>query len=46
MSYYRDTRNAKDATVKFGTQIGVDVMSNILKEFWPEINRKLTRKRG
>ena len=46
MSYYPDSRNAKDATVKFGMQISVDVMSNILKEFWPEINRKLTRKRG
>ena len=46
MSYYPDNRTAKDASIKLGTQLGVDMMSNILKEFWPEINRKLSRKRG
>ncbi len=45
MSYYPDNRTAKDAGVKFATQLGVDMFSNILKEFWPEINRKLSRKR-
>ncbi len=43
-AYYADNRNASDAAIKLGTQIGVDMASNILKEFWPDLERKLTRK--
>jgi hypothetical protein len=43
-SYYPDTRDASDAISKLGTQLGVDMTSNILKEFWPEISRKFSRK--
>jgi hypothetical protein len=42
--YYPDNRNAGDAVTKFGTQIGVDMASNVLKEFWPDISRKFSRK--
>ncbi len=44
-AYYPDTRDARDATAKWGTQIGVDMASNVLKEFWPDIRRKVFHKR-
>lgn len=43
--YYPDSRNAADAAVKLGTQIGVDMASNVLKEFWPDISQRFSRKR-
>ena len=43
-AYYADNRTARDAVSKLGLQIGVDTASNILKEFWPEIQRKFQRK--
>jgi hypothetical protein len=30
---------------RMGTQIGTDAISGVLKEFWPDIKRKLTHKR-
>jgi hypothetical protein len=42
-AYYADNRDAKDASVKLVTQLGVDAASNVLKEFWPEIEHKLHR---
>lgn len=44
-AYYVDNRNAHDAVSQLGMQIGVDMAANILKEFWPEIQRKFNRKR-
>jgi hypothetical protein len=44
-SYYSDKRTASDAVSKFVTQLGIDAGANILKEFWPDLQRKLTRKR-
>ncbi len=43
--YYPDSRNASDALMRLGTQIGVDMVANILKEFWPDLNRKLSRRK-
>lgn len=43
-SWYPDNRNAADAATQFSTQVALDAMSNVLKEFWPEIARKLSRK--
>lgn len=43
-AYYPDHRNASNAVGKLGIQIGMDMASNILKEFWPDISRKLSRK--
>ena len=43
-AYYPDNRTASDAVSKLGTQLGVDMASNILKEFWPDVSRKLARK--
>jgi hypothetical protein len=42
-AYYPDGRNVGSAVSKLGSQIGVDMVSNILKEFWPDIRKKLTR---
>jgi hypothetical protein len=44
-AYYKDNRTTADAASKLGMQVGVDMASNILKEFWPEIQRKLQHKR-
>ena len=43
-AYYPNNRNITDATTKLGTQVGVDMASNILKEFWPDLSRKFSRK--
>jgi hypothetical protein len=46
VGYYHDNRNATEALSRLGSQLGVDMASNILKEFWPEISRKLSRKKA
>jgi len=43
-AYYKDSRNASDAASSLGIQVGVDMASNVLKEFWPDIERKFARK--
>lgn len=43
-AYYADNRTASNAVGKLGSQLAVDMASNILKEFWPEISRKFSRK--
>jgi len=40
--YPQQDRGVDDAAVKLGVQIGVDMVGNIFKEFWPDIKRKLT----
>ena len=44
-AYYQDNRDAASAVTKLGTQIGVDIAANVLKEFSADLNRKLFRKR-
>ncbi len=43
-AYYPDQRSVTDAAAKLGMQIGVDMASNVLKEFWPEMSREFSRK--
>lgn len=43
-AYYVDNRDAHDAVSKLGMQLGVDMASNVLKEFWPDILRKFGKK--
>jgi len=43
-AYYKDNRDVSDAVSKYGSQIGVDMASNVLKEFWPDIVRKFAKK--
>jgi hypothetical protein len=42
--YYPAQRDTASAASKFGIQIGVDMASNILKEFWPDLSRKFGRR--
>jgi hypothetical protein len=42
--YYKDNRTAHDAVTQLGVQLGVDTATNVLKEFWPDVNRKFKRK--
>ncbi|HEY1945969.1 MAG TPA: hypothetical protein VGG97_03115 [Bryobacteraceae bacterium] len=43
-SYYADNRDASDAVIKLASQLGVDAAANLLKEFWPDLQRKFSRK--
>jgi len=44
-AYYPDGRDVSSAVSKLGSQIGVDMAGNILKEFWPDLRRKFSRDR-
>ena len=45
-AYYQDNWSAGNSGTKLGMQIGVDMASNVLKEFWPDLSRKFSRKNG
>jgi hypothetical protein len=44
-AYYPNDRDAGDAVEKLGVQLAVDMASNVLKEFWPDVHRRFARKR-
>lgn len=44
MSYYPNNRDAGSAASKLEIQVDLDMASNVLKEFWPDIANKLSRK--
>ena len=39
-AYYQANRSVADSASTLGIQIGVDMASNVLKEFWPDVERK------
>jgi len=43
-AYYPDGRTAGENLSRLGTQIGADMAGNVLKEFWPDLRRKFSRK--
>jgi hypothetical protein len=43
-AYYPDDRTAGVAAQKWSVQIGLDMASNVLKEFWPDLHAHLQRK--
>ena len=43
-AYYPENRSASDAIIKLGIQVGMDAASNIMKEFWPDLHRKFSRR--
>jgi hypothetical protein len=43
-AYYQGGRDAGSAVQKLCTQLGVDMASNVLKEFWPDVSRRFSRK--
>lgn len=42
--YYRDGRDWNDNVEKLLIQCGTDALSNVLKEFWPDVKRALKKK--
>ena len=44
--YYRDGRTWQDNLQRLLTQCGTDTLSNVLKEFWPDVKRRLLRKKN
>jgi hypothetical protein len=42
-AYYAANRSAIDSGTKLGLQIGFDMASNVLKEFWPDVSRKFRK---
>jgi hypothetical protein len=43
--YYPQGRDVNSAVSQLGSQIGVDMAANVLKEFWPDLRRKFSRER-
>ena len=43
-SYYTDTRNPTDYFQAFGTQLATDAVSQVLKEFWPDVKRRYLKR--
>lgn len=44
--YYPDTRDASDNVQKLCIQVGTDAFSQVMKEFWPDIKRKFSKKKS
>jgi hypothetical protein len=45
-AYYKDGRNAADNAEKLFVQCGTDALSNVLKEFWPDVKRHFSKKKN
>ena len=43
-AYYPDNRTVGSVASKWAVQIGIDMAGNLLKEFWPDLDRKLSHK--
>jgi len=43
-AYNPDIRNIPENFEKLGIQLGADALSNLLKEFWPDVKPKLHRR--
>ena len=43
-AYYRDQRSAGSSISKLTMQVGVDALGNVLKEFWPDLLHKFSKK--
>ena len=43
-AYNPDTRNAPQNLEKLGLQLGTDAISNVLKEFWPDVKHRLQQR--
>ena len=41
--YYPDNRNLSGNLTRFGTFLSTDALGNVLKEFWPDIKKKLVK---
>ncbi len=45
-AYYPDSRSLGNNLGRYATQLVFDAASNVLKEFWPDLKRKLPRRLG
>jgi hypothetical protein len=45
-AYLPDQRNAMDNTQKFLTAIGTDAISNVIKEFWPDVKHRMQARKA
>jgi hypothetical protein len=43
-AYYPDSRSVGNNMGRYAVQLGFDAASNVLKEFWPDLKRKLPRR--
>jgi hypothetical protein len=43
-AYYPDQRSAGSSISRLAMQIGVDAVGNVLKEFWPDLQHKFSKK--
>jgi hypothetical protein len=46
LSYYSDSRSPGSYFQNWGTQLGTDALSQVLKEFWPDVKRWRARRRA
>jgi hypothetical protein len=46
LSYYSDDRHIGDYLENWGTQLCTDALSQVLKEFWPDVKRWRARRRA
>ena len=44
--YGEDTRDVRENVTKVMVAIGTDAFSNVLKEFWPDVKRKMFNKKA
>ena len=42
-AYYPDDRTVGDNLQKLGLQLGTDAISNVMKEFWPDVKHRFFR---
>ena len=45
-AYYPDDRHLTDNATKLLEEVGTDAISQVLKEFWPDIKAKLFHKQA
>jgi hypothetical protein len=45
-AYLPDQRNVSDNIQKFAYSVGTDAISNVIKEFWPDVKRKFLARRA
>jgi hypothetical protein len=43
--FHDSDRTLKNTASVWGTQIGYDTITIVVKEFWPDIHRKISKKR-
>jgi hypothetical protein len=45
LSYYPDNRSGGEFVSKLGLQVGLDMAGNVMKEFWPDLHKKMSKRK-